>query len=225
MKSYAMIPLALLSELNGNEIKVLTVFFAFDNVEKGCSWPSRERVAQLTDMHPNSVSRITKGLVDRGYITKQRWGFTNQIRYQISKKHQIKIATPKVKKSNATVTTGSNATVTRCNATVTTGSNATVTTGSNASVTTKDKTNDKTKNTRVKKVFSPPTISEVSELYKSKTGRCGKNFADRFCNHYEMVGWKVGKNKMQSWRHAVSRWIADDNNRKNKKTERGELIL
>ena len=99
MKSYAMIPLALLSELNGNEIKVLTVFFAFDNVEKGCSWPSRERVAQLTDMHPNSVSRITKGLVDRGYITKQRWGFTNQIRYQIAKKHQVKIATPKVKKS------------------------------------------------------------------------------------------------------------------------------
>lgn len=202
MKSYAMIPLALLAELNGNEIKVLTVFFAFDNVEKGCSWPSRERVAQLTDMHPNSVSRITKGLVDRGYITKQRWGFTNQIRYQISKKHQIKIATPKVKKSNATVTTGSNATVT-----------------------TKDKTNDKTKVTRAKKVFAPPTISEVSELYKTKTGRCGNNFAERFFGHYEANGWKVGKNKMSSWRGAAGRWIAEEENRQNKKTERGELIL
>ncbi len=32
--------------------------------------------------------------------------------------------------------------------------------------------------------------------------------AKRFFDYYESVGWVVGKNKMKSWRHAVSGWIA-----------------
>jgi len=32
--------------------------------------------------------------------------------------------------------------------------------------------------------------------------------ANRFYDYYESNGWFVGKNKMKSWRHAVSGWMA-----------------
>jgi uncharacterized protein YdaU (DUF1376 family) len=31
--------------------------------------------------------------------------------------------------------------------------------------------------------------------------------AEAFLNHYESNGWKVGKNPMKSWKHAVTNWI------------------
>lgn len=31
--------------------------------------------------------------------------------------------------------------------------------------------------------------------------------AQSFLNHYESNGWKVGKNPMKSWKHAVTNWI------------------
>ena len=34
--------------------------------------------------------------------------------------------------------------------------------------------------------------------------------ADRFVSFYESKGWMVGKNKMKSWKAAVSGWIARD---------------
>lgn len=51
--------------------------------------------------------------------------------------------------------------------------------------------------------FAPPTLIDVSEYCKSR-----KNNVDpqRFIDHYESNGWRVGKNPMKSWQAAVRTW-------------------
>lgn len=51
-----------------------------------------------------------------------------------------------------------------------------------------------------------PTIEElVSEFVGRVTGPIDQ--AKAFFNHYESNGWRVGKNPMKSWKHAVTNWI------------------
>lgn len=53
------------------------------------------------------------------------------------------------------------------------------------------------------KRFIPPTASEVAAYCaERKNGIDGQ----RFVNHYEAKGWKIGKSKMKSWQAAVRTW-------------------
>ena len=54
--------------------------------------------------------------------------------------------------------------------------------------------------------FRKPTIDE---LIKAFTGKVKNPLgeANKFFNHYESNGWKVGKNQMKSWPHAVANWV------------------
>ena len=56
------------------------------------------------------------------------------------------------------------------------------------------------------KRFSPPSRDQVAEYIKEKGYRhvC----PDKFVNFYGSNGWKVGKNKMASWRKAIAGWEA-----------------
>lgn len=49
-----------------------------------------------------------------------------------------------------------------------------------------------------------PTIEEVAEAAK-KAGMHPEE-AEKFFNYYESNGWRVGKNEMKSWPHALSNW-------------------
>jgi hypothetical protein len=77
----------------------------------------------------------------------------------------------------------------------------------------KDKDKDKEKE-NIEKVskekFEPPTPDQVAALVKEKIPQAPdvfcKSFAEKFCGHYESVGWRVGKNPMKSWQGAVSTW-------------------
>lgn len=51
--------------------------------------------------------------------------------------------------------------------------------------------------------FSPPSVEEVAEYVREK-GYHINPYA--FVNHYEAVGWKVGKNSMKNWKAAVNTW-------------------
>lgn len=54
-----------------------------------------------------------------------------------------------------------------------------------------------------KKIFSPPTLEEVIDY----CGYIGSNISpEAFIDHYETVGWKVGKNPMKDWQAAVRQW-------------------
>ena len=58
-----------------------------------------------------------------------------------------------------------------------------------------------------RKKFVPPTLDEVVDYCEER-----KNQVDplRFFNHYQRVGWMVGKNKMKDWRAAVRYWERDN---------------
>lgn len=54
------------------------------------------------------------------------------------------------------------------------------------------------------KGFMRPTVQEIRD-YCSEKGYLHVD-AEYFWNYYENIGWKVGKNKMKSWRLAVANW-------------------
>lgn len=57
--------------------------------------------------------------------------------------------------------------------------------------------------TQTRKRFAPPTVEEV-RAYCSERGNSVD--AQRFVDHYESNGWKVGRNKMKDWKAAVRTW-------------------
>lgn len=56
--------------------------------------------------------------------------------------------------------------------------------------------------------FTPPTLDEVKG-YISEKGYTVN--ADAFYNHYEAIGWKIGKNSMKDWRASVRSWQSREN--------------
>ncbi len=61
--------------------------------------------------------------------------------------------------------------------------------------------------TNKKKGFSKPTITELEDAFAGKVTDAGHQ-AGLFLCHYESNGWRVGRNPMKSWQHAVTSWIA-----------------
>ena len=58
------------------------------------------------------------------------------------------------------------------------------------------------------KRFIPPNLSEV---ITAMNARVTEPFAEanRFLNYYEANGWRVGRNPMKSWTHAVNNWVSN----------------
>lgn len=52
--------------------------------------------------------------------------------------------------------------------------------------------------------FKKPTIAEL-ELHAAKIGLAIEE-VDKFLNYYESNGWRVGRNPMKSWQHALVNW-------------------
>lgn len=70
----------------------------------------------------------------------------------------------------------------------------------------KDKNKNKTISKDIgekRKRFEPPTIEQLEEYIKEKNYNVN---AEKFFYFYESKGWMVGKNKMKSWKAAVSTW-------------------
>lgn len=63
------------------------------------------------------------------------------------------------------------------------------------------------------KKFQKPTAQEVTEYAQSIDYQLD---GERFVNHYESNGWKVGKNKMKDWQAAVKNWKFRDSDGCNK---------
>lgn len=69
-------------------------------------------------------------------------------------------------------------------------------------------TNHKPLTKKQVKRFVKPTPQELIEHFKSKGSN--QDQAERFFNHYESNGWKVGRNSMKSWKAAVSNWLKNN---------------
>ncbi len=117
------------------------------------------------------------------------------------------IQSPSVTLGNAPVTLG-NAPVTLGNAPVTLG-NAPVTLGNASNAMQREL--EREKETRgavaalpVPKRFKKPTLDEV-KLLAAKSGLSDLE-AEKFFNHYESNGWRVGRNPMKSLSHSIATW-------------------
>jgi len=54
---------------------------------------------------------------------------------------------------------------------------------------------------KVKKRFASPSIKECYEYCSDEKE------SNKFWNHYESNGWRVGKNKMVNWKSSLTNWI------------------
>lgn len=73
------------------------------------------------------------------------------------------------------------------------------------------------------KVFKPPTFKEVIAYCLERNNGVDPN---RWFNHYESNGWKVGKNKMVDWKAAVRTWEGGNHGKSisgNKETDSGRI--
>lgn len=59
---------------------------------------------------------------------------------------------------------------------------------------------------KTQKRFSPPSLNEIIEFFKEK--KANNKEAEKFFNHFESNGWKVGgKTPMKNWQAAAKNWI------------------
>ena len=73
-----------------------------------------------------------------------------------------------------------------------------------------DKNIDKEKDVnKPQKRFTKPTLEEVQAYCKERNNGVD---ARKWYNHYEAVGWKVGRNPMKDWKASVRTWERNDNN-------------
>lgn len=59
------------------------------------------------------------------------------------------------------------------------------------------------------KRFVKPTVEEVEEYCKTRSNGID---AQRFVDHYDAVGWRVGRNPMKDWKAAVRTWERNGKN-------------
>ena len=54
-----------------------------------------------------------------------------------------------------------------------------------------------------RRTFVPPTLEDVKAYCSERNNDVDP---EKWFNHYEAVGWKVGKNPMKDWKAAVRKW-------------------
>lgn len=67
----------------------------------------------------------------------------------------------------------------------------------------KSNTNNNTNNIIVEDKFIKPTIEEIQQYCNERQNNVD---AEKFYNHYESKGWKVGKSSMKNWKACVRTW-------------------
>jgi len=71
----------------------------------------------------------------------------------------------------------------------------------------------------------PPCLNDLKKYLIEKKGSSDEALINKFFNHYESNGWKVGRNSMKSWKAAMNQWLAREgehaNNRSNENSNGG----
>jgi hypothetical protein len=86
-----------------------------------------------------------------------------------------------------------------------------------------DTDTDTDKKIRKAPAFQRPTLSELIDEFNCRVPDPQAQ-ATKFLNYYESNGWKVGRNAMKSWPHAVTNWISNSQPQATPSTRRTKLI-
>ena len=55
-------------------------------------------------------------------------------------------------------------------------------------------------------------VKEIEEYMKELDFPDYESMSHKFFDHYERIGWMVGKNKMKDWKASVRYWKSNQNN-------------
>lgn len=69
---------------------------------------------------------------------------------------------------------------------------------------------DKVKDTKDSRTFIKPNLTEIQAYCSERKNNVD---SEKFFNHYESNGWKVGKNKMKDWKACVRTWETSEFNK------------
>ena len=69
---------------------------------------------------------------------------------------------------------------------------------------------------KLNKKFIKPTLEEIKQYCLERNNNID---AEHFYNYYESNGWKVGKNKMASWKSAIITWEKNNKDTKQQNNE------
>ena len=71
----------------------------------------------------------------------------------------------------------------------------------------KDNVKDKDKEIANRKRFILPTLEEVTQYCQERRNSVNPN---KWMNHYQSKGWKIGKETMKDWKAAIRTWEGND---------------
>lgn len=86
MSSLLVAPLEALTDsaLSDPERRVLLALFSFRGKDTGVIWPSADEIAKRANINDKTwISKLTKGLVEKGWVEKKKRGFTGGNEYKL----------------------------------------------------------------------------------------------------------------------------------------------
>ena len=85
----------------------------------------------------------------------------------------------------------------------------------------KDNKDKNDKNVKKQRNIIPPKIEWIQKYCKERSNNVDP---EKFFNHYESNGWKVGKNRMKDWQASVRTWEGNDNNKKGSSQKTSDIV-
>ena len=189
--------------LSDPERRVLLSLFSFRGKVTNTVWPSVELIAERSNIKDHTrVSKITTSLAAKGWLSKRKRGFTGCNKYELT--------VPSRLDSGANLDSGA-ILDTDANSNLDSNASSNLVSGAKYKEQTNEQTNEELKPIPGKAIskskFTKPSLEELITEFYGKVIHPEVE-ANKFLNHYESVGWKVGKNAMKSWKHSVAGWAA-----------------
>ena len=201
--------------LSGTDLLIYAIIYGFSQDGNSLFYGSRSYLTEWTGASLTSVRRSLKTLIERGLIEQVYHSKDNrEVHYKAHIEPRVKMTLARVNvtqpSSQNDPSLGSKCTEPRVKMTrainddIKADNIADNIADKREKIVVCDDTTSKTK-------FQKPSIEEVKAYVKEK----GFNMdPEKFFDHYESNGWKVGKNPMKDWKAAVRNWEKGDNERR-----------
>ena len=177
--------------LKGNELIIYAIIYGFSQSEEQTFRGSLQYLAEWTGSTRQSVLRTLKSLTDKGFIDKRE-----------VTRGGVKFCEYSAKRgcyqNNNTVTKM----ITGC---CQNDNGGVIKKATNIKEYNTVDNNKISKNNNRSSVH--PTLDEIKAYCKERGNKVDPN---RFFDHYEANGWRVGRNPMRDWKAAVRYWERDD---------------
>lgn len=188
---------------------------------KGFCWATNKYFAELFDVTPETVSRWIAHLIEKGYakskiiydedgktiLQRKLWVFLpvveddDPIDKKINRGIDKKIKTPIDEKINTPIDKKIKENVTSNELTSINKKENIIKENSESEKDSVPESSARKKGSKEK--FIKPTVEEIRAYCRERNNIVD---AERFYDHYESNGWKVGKNAMKDWKAAVRTW-------------------